>query len=326
MKDILTNGVLIAIVAHGLIGISLIWDKILLKRKETRNVVSYVFWLGAMSVLGLCLIPFGFTWPPLWLAGIAFASGVIHLISNFFYFAALKLGEASDTLAIMGGFSPLATFLIGIPLLNQHFTALNAWGLALMVAGGFFMFFSERMQVGRILTFTVLAAGFFGLTGVTQKLAFNQTNFVTAYVFFTLGTFACALAFLLRPAWRRQIFQKSEHASPRSKAWYFANRFLSGVGSFLIFFAISKANPAIVDAISGVRYVLIFTGAFLLTKYRPKLLCEQFTGWALTAKSIATALVVAGLVLVGLEGTGGGSSPSASMDWPHLKAVLLRNP
>src|SRR5579872_2681603 len=34
------NGVFIAIIANGLIGISLVWDKVLLKKPETRNLVS----------------------------------------------------------------------------------------------------------------------------------------------------------------------------------------------------------------------------------------------------------------------------------------------
>ncbi len=78
------------------------------------SVANYVFWLGAMSVLGLCLIPFGFHWPARALFATAFGAGVIQLAANFFDYEALEAGEASQTLAIMGGFSPLATYLIAI--------------------------------------------------------------------------------------------------------------------------------------------------------------------------------------------------------------------
>lgn len=57
------NGIVVAIIAHGLIGVSLIWDKVLLRRPETTNLPSFVFWLGLISVFGLVLIPFGFHWP-----------------------------------------------------------------------------------------------------------------------------------------------------------------------------------------------------------------------------------------------------------------------
>src|SRR5205823_4519026 len=85
------------------------------------------------------------------------------------------------------------------------------------------------------------------ITNVMQKMAFDETNFVTAYVMFTIGTFIGALLLLVRRAWRERIFRHSEEASPRSKFFYFVNRFVNGVGSFLIFFAISRAHPAMVS-------------------------------------------------------------------------------
>jgi drug/metabolite transporter (DMT)-like permease len=308
---LLENGVFIAIVAHALIGISLVWDKILLRQPKLGDVVNYVFWLGAMSVLGLCLIPFGFHIPGMKLAALGCIAGVIHLLANYFYYATLKSGAASQTLAIMGGFSPLATFAIGVALLKRPFGGFSAWGFGLMVAGGFIMFFSEAINVKKILVLTLLAAATFGLTNVLQKMVFDEVNFVTGYVFFTIGTFIGSILFLLRPAWRSRILKRSEEASPRSKFWYFVNRFVSGVGSFLIFFAISRAHPAIVSAIAGLRYAIIFAGAFLITKLYPRWLKEDFLGWTLVLKSIATALIVAGLVLVGLHGGKDSTGPAA---------------
>ncbi|HJT87131.1 MAG TPA: hypothetical protein VJ732_04730, partial [Bryobacteraceae bacterium] len=305
-------GTILAIIAHGLIGISLIWDKILLRRPATKSLPNYVFWLGAMSVFGVILIPFGFHLPSAGMAGLGFIAGVIHLGANWFYYRALKQGEASQTLAVMGGFSPLATALIGIGLLSHTLGGASLAGFALMVAGGFVMFFSESVNWRRVLPSVLWASGLFGLTNVLQKVVFNSTGFITGYVFFTIGTFVGALLLLLKPAWRQQIFRHSEEAPPRSKMWYFVNRFLSGVGSFLIFLAISRTSPALVDAISGVRYVIIFLGAYLVTRMKPDWLQEDFRGRVLAGKSVATGLVVAGLVLVGLgggqQGGGGGSA------------------
>jgi len=80
------------------------------------------------------------------------------------------------------------------------------------------------------------------------------------------------------------------------------NRFLNGVGAFLVVYAISRRSPAIVEAISGVRYAVIFVASFVLTSMRPDLLKENFTGWVLAAKSTATGLVIAGLAVIGLRG------------------------
>jgi len=192
-------------------------------------------------------------------------------------------------------------------------TGAQLMGFALMAGGGLVMFFSEKLPLRSLLPPVLLAAGLLGLVNVMEKVVYDQTNFVSGYVWFTIGTFVGALGLLLPQSWRKQILQESGQDEPRNRFWYFVNRFLSGVGSFLIFYAISLAHPAIVDAISGVRYAVIFLGALLLTKFRPAWLQEKFRGWQLVSKAIATCLVVAGLVLVGMSkgNRGGSTSPTA---------------
>ena len=303
------NGALIAIVAHGLIGLSLVWDKILLKRKGTRDLSFYVFWLGAISIFALVLIPFGFRMPTARIAVLALVAGFCDLMATWAYYAALKSGEASEEMAATGGFTPLATVLLSIPLLGVHIAGLA--GFAIMTSGGFVMFFAEKMPLRRVLPTVITAAVLFGLTDVLQKLAFNGTNFVSGYVFFSIGTFAGSMMLLLYPTWRRQIFKGSEEAPPRSKIGYGINRLMAGVGSFLVVFAISRTSPSMVEAISGVRYVVIFVAAYAITRWRPVWFREDFTRRALLVKALGTGLVVAGLILAGLHGnTAGPGGPS----------------
>jgi uncharacterized membrane protein len=309
IKELALNGILLAIIAHGLIGISLIWDKVLLKRPETTDLASYVFWLGAISIFGLVLMPFGFKFPGIRLAAMAFTAGLLDLIASYFYYAALKAGEASEELAAMGGFAPVATALIAMPLLKAPLGGELA-AFTLMTLGGFIMFFAEKQPLKTMLPRIAAASAAFGMMNVLQKMVFNQTNFVTGYVFFTFGTFMGAMALLIPASWRQQIFKSSEGAPPKSKLWYMVNRFVAGVGSFLVVLALSRANPALVEAISGVRYIVIFIGAYAITMLKPSWFREDFRKWVLIAKATATCLVVAGLVLLGLHGrTGGGAGP-----------------
>ncbi len=322
MLDFLRNGALIAVLGQGLIGASLVWDKVLLKHPGTRNLFSYVFWLGSLSVFGIALVPFGYRSLPTAVIAIAFFAGVLHLAGVFFYYSALNSGEASETLAIMGGFSPVATALIALALLTRQMTGLQLFGFLLMSAGGFVMFLSEKLPIKKLLPPVLLAAGLLGLVNVLEKLVYNQTNFISGYVWFTLGTFAGSLALLAPAPWRRQIFAESRQGTPRNRFWYFVNRVVSGVGSLLVYYAVSLTHPAIVDAISGVRYGVIFIGALLLTKFRPSWLKEDFSGWQLVSKTTGICLVCAGLVLVGIHGgKNSAGSPTAanlaprSHDW-----------
>src|SRR5579884_3572468 len=175
IKSLALNGIFLAITAHGLIGLSLIWDKVLLQRRGTQNLLSYVFWLGAISIFGLVLLAFGFKMPSLYIAGLAFAAGLLDLIASYFYYAALKSGEASDELAAMGGFAPVATAVIAVPLLNQPIGG-QLLGFTLMTVGGFIMFFAEKAPLHKMLPKIVIAAAGFGMLNVLQKLVFNGTN------------------------------------------------------------------------------------------------------------------------------------------------------
>ncbi len=291
IERIVLNGVVIAIVAQALIGISLVWDKILLKKRGTQNLISYVFWLGAISIFGLVLIPFGFHVPSLGMACLGLLAGLVDLIASYFYYSALKSGEASEELAAVGGFSPVATALIALPLLGRSLGG-HLPGFILLTFGGFVMLFAEKTRLKKMLPKILLASAGFGLTNVLQKVLFNHTSFVTGYVFFTLGTFAGSLALLIPPSWRRQIFASSGGAVPKSRIWYFVNRFLAGVGSFLVVYAVSRANPALVDSISGVRYVVIFLGVYAITNWKPSWLREDFSKWTLMTKLAATSLII----------------------------------
>lgn len=316
--ELLSSGFFLAVLAHAVLGASLVWDKVLLEETKSSSVVNYVFWLGAISVFGSILAIFGMSLPSLSVILTAFGAGALHLVAIYFYYWALKAGEASHTLAIMGGFSPVATALIAIPLLHSELKGITWWGFLLLTSGGFFMFFAERIVSRNLLALVVLSAGFYGLTNVLEKIAFNHAGFIAAYVFFTLGTFAASLVLLIPPRWRREILTQSEKAQPRNRFWYFVNRVINGVGSLLIFVAISRTNPALVDAISGLRYAIIFAGAYWLTKRHPQWLREEFHGWTVFAKSAATAIIIAGLVLVGL-----GDEDQGAISWlGHVPRIL----
>ena len=282
-----------------MIGASLVWDKVLLREPGTRSLPAYVFWMGAMSGLSLLLAVLGFHMPPWRIALQALGAGALHLVAIYFYYAALKRGEATEAPALMGGFSTAATALISLAFLAVPVARRELLGFLLMTAGGFVMFFTERFHLRRILPDVLAASAAFGLVSVLQKVVFNHTDFVPGYVLFTLGTCVASLCLLLPRSSRSQVLRRSRESPPRSRFFYFANRFAAGVGSFLVFYAISKANPAVVDAISAERYAIIFLGAFLITRLKPSWLSESFHGWVLAGKIAATGLVAAGLVLLG---------------------------
>ena len=90
---------------------------------------------------------------------------------------------------------------------------------------------------------------------------------------------------------------------------------LPSAGSFYFKEPLLVNAPAdVVSSISGVRYVIVFLGAYLLTRLKPGWLTEDFEHRAFMAKTVGTAMIVAGLVILGLSGKKqGGAGASLPM-------------
>ena len=91
----------------------------------------------------------------------------------------------------------------------------------------------------------------FGLVNVLEKLVYSRTNFVTGLRvvhdrhFYGLHEFADP-SFMAAP----DLFGVRAKQPPQP-VLVLVNRFVSGVGSFLILYLISLTQPAIVNAASG---------------------------------------------------------------------------
>jgi drug/metabolite transporter (DMT)-like permease len=295
------TGIIVAFIAQIFIGASLVFDKVLLKSKATAATLTYVFWIGILEGSAALLIPFGFHFPALNIVLLSLLTGAIYLAALFSYYLALKFGEASQSLAIVGGFTPIATLLFSNLLLLSPLNIAQKIAFCFLVAGGFALFLSEKINFRKILPWVLLSSVLFGLSNVLGKIVFNNADFVSGFVMLKASTLIAALLLLLIPAWRDKIVFHAKIAPVAHKFFYFVNRLLAGAGSVLIFYAISLTHPAIVDAISGSRYVIIFILALLFTKIKPAWLKEKFGLHATIWKTVATLLIVIGLSGLGLQ-------------------------
>ncbi|MGL4370985.1 MAG: EamA family transporter [Spirochaetota bacterium] len=296
-------GITVAFIAQVFIGGSLIIDKIILGEQGKIKVVPYVFWIAIMNCFGLLFFLFGFI-PPAAAAtyGIVFLAALSFIIMLLCYYQVLSRGEASEAVPVVGGFAPLATFLIGELFLASRLSFTEAIGFVLLITGGFLLFFSERAKLKELLPWTLLAAFFTGTTNILEKMVFDNTgNFVTGYALMKTATLLIGLSMLAFPSLRRHILSTSKKTPNPHKVLYFINRGMAGLGSFLIFYAIKlEAHPAIVESINGVRYVLVFILAFILAKCAPKILNETMKGWRMGLKLTATIAIVLGLAVLGV--------------------------
>ncbi|MDO8513088.1 MAG: DMT family transporter [bacterium] len=294
------NGIAIAVIAQIIIGISLIIDKTFLKEKVAGNVFAYVFWIGLFNFFAIFFVPFDFTMPSFLTAVTAFAGGVLFLIALICYYKALENGEASQTLALLGGFTPLATIIFSSLVLRNFLNPIEIFFFIFLTIGGFLMFLADRKKFRNTIFWILLAAASFALVNVFQKIAYNESSFLTSFGIMKFGTFMSAVAMLAVKDWRKKIFQRSKATPNRSKALYLGNRAMAGVASVMLSYAIKLSHPALIESTSGVKYVIIFLASLALAAWRPNILKENFRRWVLVAKIFATLLIalsVSGLMI-----------------------------
>ncbi len=298
------NGILAAALAQILLAISLVADKIFIsahgRNEPTRthgpSAVTYVFWIGILNIFGFAIGVFGLNLPSLELLLLALAAGIAFIASLLFYYLALEHGEASQHLAIVGGFAPIATLLIGFGLSLSPLASTELIAFAFLAVGGLIMFATDSSQRPKVIGWVLLASVTTGISNILSKLVFDEAGFVTGFVLIKAGAVIASLALLIPPQFRATITHHTERAPLHHKGLYFMNRALAGVASFLILYAMSQAHPALVEAINGFRYAIIFLLVLCATLFLPRLLTERMSGKIIAAKILGTLTIILGLV------------------------------
>lgn len=286
---------LVALVAQFIFGTSAVFDKSLLRRGFFDPWV-YTFWIGVFGLASLLLAPFGLKVLPLPLLFLALGAGSVFIASLFFLFVALKRGNASTVVTFTGGCSSLASFTFAALLLHSPLTGGSLAGFLFLLCGAFLLFLSEKRKMLRpVLTASIIAAVLFGFYGVLAKVVFEQSSFITGFVFIKLGAALTVFLLLAVPRLRRRAVVLSQEAGRSERLWYGANMVYAGTGSALIHVAISLAHPTLVEATQSFQYVVTFFSSWLWFG-------ERFQGRELWGKIAATILIGVGVSVLALAG------------------------
>lgn len=285
---------IITLIASVVIGTASIFDKLLLKRQGFSDPWIYTFWAGILGFAVVLLAPFGVVVMPIETMALAFAAGGTFLLATFFFLWALRDGEASEALPIIGGLTPIATYLFGFWVLRDTLGMADLIGFCLLVVSGVIFLGIERKRVRLEIAGLAGASSIsFGLSNVLKKIVFTRADFLSGLVWISIGGALCVLVPLLFPHVRKKVFSMARKSAVSSSVFYGANRAWAAVGTILISIAIAIGHPALVEAAQGFKYVVIFLGGWLLLK-------EEFFGRVLFWKIVATILIVCGLVWLGL--------------------------
>lgn len=284
------NWFFIALLAQFILGTSAVFDKLLLK-KSFPNPIGYTFWLGVFGLTAILLLPFGFAFISWYVLLIALLAGSVFMAGMLCFFQALSYGEAAGAAVSISSLSPVATLVLGSFLLGTTLAVHEMISFMLLVSGSVLLVLLEQKHVRlRAFFFVLVAAGFLGLSNILSKFVFEESNFIMGFFWMKVGGALFVLLFLLYPRWRFSIFAQAKQSQPQHRMAYIMNRAYAGIGSALIYYAISLGSPPLVDALQSVRFLIIFIAGWLILHVK--------THWKVVAKEFGAFTIISLAVIV----------------------------
>lgn len=298
------NFLLISIIAYTLNAGAIIVDKILI-RTALPKPLAYTFYVNLLQLLVIFLIPFGFQ-PSLNTAlFLAISSGIIGVFAFFTYFTSLKHNEASVVGPLVGTFNPLFALILGGIFLGQILTPTQYAAFFVLIIGTVVLtlnLWRHKVSFGQNFLWLLASGFFFGLSYVLLREAFLLSNFLNGFIISRLTAGIFALSFLLVPKIRRQVisFEKEEHGitSRSTLLLLIFGQIMGAVSVTLITFGVSLANPALVNSLFGVQYLVILAVSLILAKRKPQLLDEHLSRRVIFQKIVGAVIISLGLYLL----------------------------
>ncbi len=291
---------IIIIFAYFLNAIATTTDKFLLSKKIS-NPAVYAFFISALSVLGVIIAPFGFSFGYPWtLFALDLISGFIFAFAYLYMFKALSKNEASRITPFMGGWQPVFVLFLAYLFLGEQLSWFGFFGFIAILLGTVLISRQKqtnKSRAGYILA--LIATILFALSYVLSKYLYDHQDFTTVFVTARLGTFIGAFAFLFIAKNRQDIFHEIKQPEKQSTSLFIFGQVCGALSFILVNYAISiSQSVAIINALRGLEYVFLLIIILVLSRKFPKILEEKMTKKVLIQKAAATALIIGGLVLI----------------------------
>jgi len=286
----------ISILAFMLNGVAVTIDKVLLV-KVVPDPLLYIFYFSLISFLAVLLLPFTNT-PSMEVLMLSSSSTILWTLGAYFMFKALKVGQVSRVIPVIGSLNPLILFLIG--LFTSSLLINQIWGILLLISGLVFLTMPDWQ--GKLTkfeaVFEILSAILFAFSYLILKEAYLRQDAITVLVWSRFILIPLALGFLLVPVLRNKIIpSRTQTVSMIKKGGllFAFGQASAGISQLLIFFAISLANPALVNSLQGTKYVFLFIVALFLSKKYPAIFEEKYSPLPLISKILGISLIGFGL-------------------------------
>ncbi|MDD5340914.1 MAG: EamA family transporter [Patescibacteria group bacterium] len=292
----------ITIFSYLLFALANLGDKLMVSKYQTKPVV-YAFYVGFLGIVGLVLIPFGVINPGasqiIWslLAGLAFVGAL------YFMYQALHIGETTRAITILGGTSPIFTFIFSLFFIPENLRLTELVAFFVLIMAIVILSWPPKDHISKKIQhqqtkFALIAGIFYAANYVLSKFVYAHQPFVSGFFWIRIGCVITALLILLWPRNRKAISLDLRKPKKQKKAGLLLGvQILGGLGVIGQNIALSLTSASLVNALQAIQYAFIFVLTALLGKKIPVLL-EKLHPKEIIRKIIAIILISIGLYLI----------------------------
>ncbi len=305
---------MVAVIAYLILAIVNLLDKFLVET-VLKNGRAYAFIACSLGLLVFIAAPWFLSWPGWPLLAWNLINGAIFAVALWLLYEALRRGEASRILVLVGGLTPVFSLFFSVVFFKERFS-LSQWaGISALLVGVFMIAFlpATRSYLARVfnklrltqefkedgLWLAVFSALAYSLYFLSTKQAYIGQPFVSAFMWNRLGAALFVLLFLFNEDDRRTIVNTFHKSSPKkNKILVIFNQAFGSLGFVMQNYAIFLGSVVLVNALQGVQYAFLLIISAILALMAPRLLKETFSWRILIHKSAAVAAIAIGLYFI----------------------------
>ena len=306
--------ILIALLAYFLLAVANLFDKFLVDNVlPSSKAYAFVACLGgAILLLGS---PWFLSWPGYFWFFFNLLTGCIFAVALWTLYEALRRGEASQTIVMVGGLTPIFSIIFSILFFKEHYTSLEWTGITTLLVGIFIIALlprhrhfltrvlaklkiSQNIQTGSLL-FAIASALAYSTYFIATKYAYSAQPFASVFIWNRLGAALFVLIFLIRSSDRKQVlsvFKTSNHS--KNKFLVILSQITGSSGFILQSYAVFLGSVALVNALQGAQYAFLLIASSILAVLSPKLLKDNFSWRIFFQKLLAIVVIALGLYFI----------------------------
>lgn len=289
--------ILLSLLAPLAWGLANITDKYILS-KLIKDPWAPVIGFGFAGAAGSLLIYFlkGFST----LSGlgilVALGIGVVYFIAELCYYKATQLGEISRVISLIY-IDPLFTAALAAIFLKEVFSPAKYFGVLLLVMGAFIVSykFGQPFKLKKFVWFAIFSAFLYGVCNLLSKYLLNQGDFWTIFSYVRIGSFIAMLPVIF---YKREMLLDLVTKQAGSFALIVFNSFLTLLGTFLFFSALSLGYVTLTSALSAIQPFFVFIMTVAIGFFYPHILKEEGGRGVFIQKLLAIVLIFVGIILI----------------------------